>query len=193
MDRKDAKRAVMGAFFVGAVVMTGASCGSGTGGGQGGVGASSGSHGTTPASGGTASGGCTVCGSLPCVDTTTDPKNCGGCGYMCDARNICSQGTCVCAPHMTLYGNKCRDTTCDDLNCGGCGKACMGLSHCNGGMCTCIASPGPGDCESGVGGCGPLPALCGGVCVDTRSDSKNCGGCAMACPAPTTCMCGRCQ
>jgi hypothetical protein len=190
-----ALRRVSSAVFVALVALfTGSSCGGGagsmgtTGGGQGGAGASTGSQSAT-----TGSGACTVCGSLPCVDTMTDPKHCGQCGYVCDPRDICSQGTCVCAPPMALCGNLCRDTRCDDLNCGGCGKACTGLSHCNGGMCTCSASPGPGDCEYGVGTCDPLPTLCAGTCVDARTDPNNCGGCGMACPAMTTCTCGMCQ
>jgi len=36
----------------------------------------------------------TMCGS-DCVDTTSDPNNCGGCGNACDASQTCTNGQCT--------------------------------------------------------------------------------------------------
>ena len=45
--------------------------------------------------------GVTSCGGS-CVQTSSDPKNCGGCGKICDAGSLCLAGTCapiVCVPN----------------------------------------------------------------------------------------------
>lgn len=50
----------------------------------------------------------------------------------------------------------------------------------------------------GVGGAGGAtctgvrPAVCGGVCVDTMTDSANCGGCNGTCDTGSRCISGRC-
>jgi hypothetical protein len=45
--------------------------------------------------------------------------------------------------------------------------------------------------------CGAGFVACGDACVDTKSDTENCGGCGMACPAPKTgiaaCVNGSCS
>jgi hypothetical protein len=38
--------------------------------------------------------GSTLCGGT-CVDTTTDPANCGGCGHACTGGGLCCGGVCV--------------------------------------------------------------------------------------------------
>lgn len=40
-------------------------------------------------------GGESACGEL-CVDTRTDPMNCGGCGNVCAQGELCIEGTCGC-------------------------------------------------------------------------------------------------
>ena len=49
-------------------------------------------------------------------------------------------------------------------------------------------SPG----ADGHGLCGPGSTWCGGKCVDTRVDPKNCGACSNACKAGQTCAAGVC-
>jgi hypothetical protein len=36
----------------------------------------------------------TVCGNR-CIDTTSDPRNCGGCGIRCPHSVICTDGACI--------------------------------------------------------------------------------------------------
>ncbi len=52
---------------------------------------------------------------------------------------------------------------------------------------------------TGTGGTGPTIdcgkdlALCGSLCVDTKSDGKNCGACDKACPVGQACVAGKCS
>jgi len=39
--------------------------------------------------------GTVLCGGV-CVDTSTDPHNCGGCGHRCQINAICTNGACGC-------------------------------------------------------------------------------------------------
>lgn len=39
----------------------------------------------------------TCCANVGCVDVTSDPKNCGGCGHACAPGFTCSAGKCACA------------------------------------------------------------------------------------------------
>jgi hypothetical protein len=51
---------------------------------------------------------------------------------------------------------------------------------------------GPGT-DGGPGGCGVGVTECSGVCVDTRYDPANCGGCGVACAAGQVCNLGTCS
>jgi len=82
----------------------------------------------------------TTCGSGYCVNTFSDPFNCGGCGVRCDS-GICSGGVCavLCAEGSMDCGGFCADIANDPFNCGGCGIACPGTA-CVAGVC---AEPEP--------------------------------------------------
>jgi hypothetical protein len=88
------------AFFALAalVVAAGAACGSGSNGNSGfdsgtGSGSGGGDSGTDGSVGMTCTGGKTSCGTS-CVDTTSDPANCGKCGVSCDGGTCCAS-VCV--------------------------------------------------------------------------------------------------
>jgi hypothetical protein len=74
-----------------------------------------------------------TCGS-DCVDTQTDPANCGGCSQVCPIGNNCVSSMCVCVTGVTC-SNVCVDTTSDPQNCGACARACGTQEDCLTGMC----------------------------------------------------------
>jgi hypothetical protein len=78
------------------------------------------------------SGSLKLCGT-GCVDTTTNPGNCGSCGNACTGSRTCSSGTCVCPSGYTDCNGDCVNKDIDAQNCGGCGKPCTGA--CTGGTC----------------------------------------------------------
>lgn len=58
-----------------------------------------------------------------CVDTTSDPANCGKCGTTCTPMvENCVASACQCI--ATVCSGACVDTTSDPKNCGGCGTPC---------------------------------------------------------------------
>jgi hypothetical protein len=109
-----------------------------------------------------------------CVDTDTDPANCGAVGAACSTgAPACSGGTCVaaCPTGLTTCGNRCVDTETDPLRCGGCGDACDRDEVCVRGECrgfdvgvTCTTCP----CTSCGGGdsCCTYPGTTDVVCVN---------------------------
>lgn len=101
------------------------------------------------------------CGSA-CIDTTTDAKNCGGCGKACPDGEPCSGGSCGCPPTGGACGSGqtcCGKSGCVNLNndiknCGNCGKSCSAGEDCWNGRCLCAGA------ECGVG-----ESCCNGVCA----------------------------
>jgi hypothetical protein len=124
-------------------------------------------------------GGTEIC-SGKCVDTATDPQNCGACGTGCSINApVCSGGACTCPPNYTNCGREgCVDLSSDLWHCGVCfGSACpLSGGSCVDGICTC---PSP-------------EVMCGINCSDLQSDNNNCGSCGHACPSGTSCQAGVC-
>ena len=142
-----------------------------------------------------------------CVDPDTDPENCGACGNDCTlrpgvdiSRVRCVMGRCdftgAClAGRANCSGNPddgCEATVNTAARCGSCTNACRDPAP------TCAAMPtAPGGyaCSSGCPVAGQQ--RCGGVCIDTTSDPRNCGACGTVCPAvggaPASCVMGRCS
>ena len=138
-------------------------------------------------------GGETDCNGF-CANLLTDNPNCGSCGTQCGAGFSCFLGTCRCANSgQELCNGQCIDVTGDPNNCGACGIACPGGQDCVGGQC----QPPCDACQERVNNVCVLidPAkdtVCNGACVDTTTDSANCGSCGNVCLGGDTCQNGLC-
>src|SRR5262249_28566398 len=104
-----------------------------------------------------------------CIDTVSDPLNCGGCGITCTGNLACSGGLCsaTCLPGLSICGNSCVDKSTDNKNCGTCGHTCGAGEGCAGGNCvTAVVVPTPASCQgSGPPIEVPVPGgqpVCGG-------------------------------
>ena len=115
--------------------------------------------------------------------TTSDVKNCGGCGVACApvhtgkatcTAGVCSHGTCA-----TGYADCDNDATngceaplaTDNSNCGACGNACPIDSKCVAGVCTLQCSAPTAKCGSGSSA----------ICTVLADDPNNCGTCGKVC------------
>ena len=142
--------------------------------------------------------GCAGAGELccagACVDTNSDPLNCGQCGTVCPVGDCeiatCNAGTCGTSPidgewHGTCNDPRrlCCDGVCAEIvgdagNCGACGNACQTGERCQQGQCVCA---------SGV--------ACGGACCAARevcNVSVDPAACCVAESPATTCAGGIC-
>jgi hypothetical protein len=122
-----------------------------------------------------------------CVDTNSDPSNCGSCGITCMGQNpVCAYGQCtnVCPAPTTNCNGACVNFVYDDGHCGSCGNACTGDTSCENGSCT--------PCAAGTVFCGATnfgPAYCSTL-VD---DPINCGRCGNHCLQQQRCVDGACK
>jgi hypothetical protein len=128
-----------------------------------------------------------------CVNSKTDNDNCGSCGNICPAGQICYGGACsgtcgdaksgqtVCAGDGgSPY---CANLKVDQKNCGKCGAACSSDKVCVSGACQ-------GSCTSDQTLCG---ADGGQYCADLMNDNANCGSCGAPCTGTLqTCTAGVC-
>jgi hypothetical protein len=128
----------------------------------------------TPA-GVTCGAGQTDCSGV-CKTVATDILNCGACGKVCGAGQLCQNGTCGCGAGLLTCNNACVPS--NSANCGTCGVACTGTMVCNNNSCSA-------DCGAGVAPCA------GGACP-SNSSAANCGTCGNACSGGTTCQNGTC-
>jgi hypothetical protein len=140
-----------------------------------------------------------ACGPYPhkacgdgCVDTSSDPQNCGFCGNTCAPPN---HGTTACVNSACTivscdagfadcdgYGfNGCEAALDTPLNCGSCGNACQGIASvlpiCMGGACAL-------DCPSPWIDCDGIVAT---GCESMLADDANCGACGKACTGLSHC------
>jgi len=137
-----------------------------------------------------------------CVDLTSDPRHCGGCGMRCDAPPNavaacmasacsfeCDEGYADCDGNAA---NGCESTLRELDHCGRCGERCErpgAVTSCATGECLAL-------------GCLPLFGDCDGEAAngceeDLSSNLARCGGCNVACPTgvshgETACLAGRC-
>jgi hypothetical protein len=141
----------------------------------------------------TCNSGFTACNGQ-CIDTTSDPANCGGCGNACAAPTggtaTCNSGQCSqeCPSGQEPFNGacvpKCQQTsTHHDPRFTQCVPNCPGnqVNTEPYGICGCPTN-------SGV-----TQSVCGDSCVDTNTDANNCGGCGIVCGQGTTCDVGACK
>lgn len=107
-------------------------------------------------------GGLIDCGGV-CVDTSSDPSNCGGCGVACGEGGSCAGGMCSVGVGVGV---------------GTCANTCPAPYVQDPASCQCFCPAGLTDC--------------GGACVDASSEAANCGGCGVVCPSGGSCVGGSC-
>ncbi|WP_437677560.1 MXAN_6577-like cysteine-rich protein [Sorangium sp. So ce131] len=141
--------------------------------------------------------GLSLCGGT-CIDTQTDPDNCGDCNVACEGGARCAAGRCVggggeggedsdaatsgtggdgCGPGEVECEGSCVALGTDAQNCGSCGNTCPEDQTCEGGACRCA----------------PELTACDGSCVDLESDPHHCGACETSCAYNETCAEGACR
>ena len=150
-------------------------------------------HASASCSGGTCGYQCsTALGYVPCaggcVDESRDNANCGGCGIACGGGKQCSGGSCQC-PSGThdcsaMCASNASTSSCGSSSCSPCPGPTSGS-----GMATCDGT------SCGIACTGSTTTYCATTksCVNTTSDSSNCGTCGNVCPAGMpVCAMGKC-
>jgi hypothetical protein len=118
-----------------------------------------------------------------CVDTQTDPANCGACGVTCTGGKTYQGGSCVCPTGTQDCNGVCQEC-CVDADCGQGGQVCQG------GSCVCLPFGGV-DFERCGESCCPSDSVCCSLDAGCCSAGTSCcysdyGGHAF-CPAGWSC------
>jgi len=121
--------------------------------------------------------GATMCDGN-CVFIKSDPNNCGNCGTHCGPQQTCSGGGCITCPGG---GYPCNNTCCATTQV--CGTEFITVGK--------FRIPKAPAC---LGSCPTGTTACNGKCVDTSSDTNNCGACNTLCntSAGQICAAGQC-
>jgi len=133
-------------------------------------------------------GGTASCCQGECSDTRSDVRNCGACGARCavpNAAGLCQGGACLpgaCDPGWDDCNQQPADGCeanlhTDPSNCGSCAVACA-FPH---GVAACSDACYLAACDFGFDDCNDNPV--DGCEASVLDDVKNCGGCALPCPA----------
>ncbi|MGI8476928.1 MAG: hypothetical protein ACR2OO_11220, partial [Thermomicrobiales bacterium] len=144
---------------------------------------------------------CYTCCDPLCVDTSTDPNNCGDCGRVCPGASYASCGDGVCglacpdgwSPCGDGASRYCADLGADVYNCQSCRTACTPPRDacCPGVGCVWLAED-DGNCGACGNACGQDMRCCNGQCVDPSTDGQFCGSCEITCAADQICRRGIC-
>jgi hypothetical protein len=140
-----------------------------------------------------------------CANAAYDNYNCGACGIVCQAGQVCQNYACVtggspdggypppnCPATMAACfpaagPGFCADLNYDQGNCGACFRQCPAGSMCQQGSCFQVAGVDGGiSCAPPMGPCDNM------YCTDIKLDRANCGGCHIACIATDFCSGGVC-
>lgn len=131
----------------------------------------------------TCSSGLTSC-SGKCVNLQTDASNCGSCGTACNIGISCSNGVCTSSSTGTCTGTV-PENSILCLNSKSTGlSADKAIS-----LVTTVCSAPAVDCEYV---CKNNYLNCNNKCVNTQTDSSNCGACSTACKTGEACSAGKC-
>ena len=145
---------------------------------------------TADASDGASDAGCNAVCDGGCVNTLTDPRNCGGCGMVCpaapaNAAITCTMGRCntpmQCLPGFAdcdgLAGNGCEvNIGTNPDHCGMCRRVCPSAPNANAacleGNCGLACVMGFGDCDGNAAN---------GCEIDIRRTATHCAACGRVC------------
>ena len=145
--------------------------------------------------------GMTPCPDGYCYELASSAGNCGICGNMCPAGMTCSASTCTnvattetTAPVTTTAVVTTTGTVSGLHTVGPLTKNCfiLGLTSCSG---SCVnTSTDSSNCGScGTKCTGPLMGCCKGTCTSYVTDVSNCGSCGHKCLTGSTCESGSCK
>jgi hypothetical protein len=140
-------------------------------------------------------GGTTACGAT-CADLRYDPANCGACGVSCGVGGVCVNATCGTVAPLDGGGPPHADAGEADA-----GRDAGAEAGVDAGTDASTDAGAEAGTEAGLdaapdgsadSGCA-AESFCGGACVDTTSDSRNCGACGAACLVHQVCSASKCE
>jgi hypothetical protein len=141
-----------------------------------------------------------------CANVMYDRNNCGQCGRLCAANEMCNNGQCVvggggpdagvtCPAGFLTCAGRCVDPYNDTNNCGFCGNICQAGYYCMGRECIPQgggqADAGPPKCAGEDVTCFP-PSGAPPYCASLQTDPWNCGQCFKMCTEGDKCQEGVC-
>ena len=137
----------------------------------------------------------TVCGGM-CVDMSSDPNNCGGCGVVCDT-GTCADSVCV---GTSPDGGTGPDASLADASMPFDGSMAFDGSMSFDGSMPFDGMPGPdagvmfdaSTLPSDATVCTLPEVVCGNMCADLDTDENHCGGCFDPCSFGEVCTDGIC-